>query len=316
MNEKQVTQLYTSQLASLKKPQSFLLDKDQNFACFQDTENLYFLMEYFPGGDLATLFKSHRINMSMDDIKLYLAQIWYHLSILHGLNIVYRDLKLENCVIDAQGYVRLVDFGFSKVLQEGERTYTRWGTEGYIAPEIFKNLGHDLKVDIWALGILFWNMVSGSIPNTKDQLKKVYMYFKKDLFAKDLIEKWLRPDPDSRPTIQEIMKHGYFKDIDWDRLINKEIKPYFVPKLEDNYDTKYFGNTDKLKNNALYITKQYYSKSSKATEAEWDSPKPKKFNVKLTQEMKTAVMETTLEQKLHPLGDFKLYRIDKLLRDF
>jgi hypothetical protein len=112
------------------------------------------------------------------------------------------------------------------------------------------------------------------------------------------------------------MKHGYFKDIDWDRLINKDVKPYFVPKLEDNYDTKYFENTDNSKHKALYITKQYHSKSSKAQEEDSESPKPKKFNMKLTQEMKTAVMETVLDRKLHPMGDFKLYRINKLLRDF
>jgi serine/threonine protein kinase len=75
LNEKQVTHLYTSQLAFLKKPTIYLFEKEQNFACFQDLENVYFLMEYFPGGDLASLFKGHRINMTVEDIKMYLAQI-------------------------------------------------------------------------------------------------------------------------------------------------------------------------------------------------------------------------------------------------
>lgn len=125
------------------------------FCTKQDDQNLYFLMDYYPGGELSTLFAKQRINMKISDIKLYFAEIVVSLNYLHSQKIVYRDLKLENIVIDKNGHLRLIDFGFSKRLKNKDRTYTRCGTEGYIAPEIMKNLGHGLPADIWSLGILF-----------------------------------------------------------------------------------------------------------------------------------------------------------------
>jgi len=80
---------------------------------------------------------------------------------MHDLNIVYRDLKLENIVICKDGHIKLVDFGFSKLLIKDKRTYTPWGTKGYAAPEIRDNLGHDKSSDIWSFGALFWHMIAG-----------------------------------------------------------------------------------------------------------------------------------------------------------
>ena len=107
LNEKEVGKLYS-----------------ENFDTRQDENNLYFFMDYFPGGELANLFAKQRMNMKMDDIKLYLAEIICAIEFLHNHNIVYRDLKLENIVIDKNGHLRLVDFGFAKRLKK-ERTYTR-----------------------------------------------------------------------------------------------------------------------------------------------------------------------------------------------
>lgn len=127
----------------------------QLYETFQDQNNLYFLMEYLPGGELAYLFNKHRIHMKLDDIKVYLCEVIIALEELHCHNIVYRDLKLENIVIDKSGHIKLVDFGFAKKLGSSDRTYTQCGTQGYIAPEISKNFGHGLPADIWSLGMLF-----------------------------------------------------------------------------------------------------------------------------------------------------------------
>jgi len=220
LNEKEISKMYNDYMAASRKStitEQFLNFDSTQFETKQDEQNLYFFMDFFPGGDLANLFTNCRINMSLTDIKNYLAEIILSLEVLHSNNVVYRDLKLENFVIDKTGHCRLIDFGFSKRLHS-ERTYTRCGTEGYIAPEIIKNLGHGLPSDIWSLGILFCNMVSGVIPNTKNNLKKVYMLLKKDIYAKDFIEKCLNVDPLSRPTIEEVKRHGYFKDIDWEKI--------------------------------------------------------------------------------------------------
>lgn len=95
----------------------------QLFDTFQDEENLYFLMEYLPGGELANLFNKYRLHIKMEEIRLYLAEVILAIEELHKQNIVYRDLKLENIVIDKSGHVKLVDFGFAKMLGK-ERTYT------------------------------------------------------------------------------------------------------------------------------------------------------------------------------------------------
>lgn len=297
LNEKEIGKLYS-----------------ENFDTRQDENNLYFFMDYFPGGELANLFAKQRMNMKMDDIKLYLAEIICAIEFLHNHNIVYRDLKLENIVIDKNGHLRLVDFGFAKRLKK-ERTYTRWGTEGYIAPEIIKDFGHGLAADIWSLGILFCNMVSGITPNTKDKLKKVYMFLMNDIYAKDLINKMLNIHADNRPTIAEIKQHTFFKELDWKKVENREYKPYFVPKCDDFFDTQYFENTTPQKHKALYIMQEYQTASDKGEESK-ASPLSKKFNINLTQEMKYTLGGQIIEQKCQPLGDFKLYRINQLLRDF
>lgn len=102
----------------------------------QDGENLYFLMEYFPGGELKS-YITKNLPMNNDDIRFYMCEIILALEKLHSLNIVYRDLKPENIMIDKKGHIRLVDYGFAKQLKtSSEKTYTQCGTPGYIAPEI------------------------------------------------------------------------------------------------------------------------------------------------------------------------------------
>ena len=100
------------------------------------------------------------------------------------------------------------------------------------------------------------------------------------------------------------------------RSNSRNFKPFFKPKLEDFFDTQYFENTANSKNKALYITKKYQTESEEDSKEEKAVEKYKKFNVNLTQEMKSAVMTTVFDQKCHPLGEFKLFRINQMLKDF
>lgn len=143
-------------------------------------------------------------------------------------------------------------------LRDKDRTYTRCGTEGYVAPEIMKNLGHGLEADIWSLGILFWDMVSGIKPNTKDRLKKVFMFLGNDISARDLITKMLSVHPDNRPTIKEVKRHMFFKDIDWKDISRGLNKPYFIPDLKDPFDSQYFEDSASCKHKALYFEVRLY----------------------------------------------------------
>ena len=278
----------------------------QLYETFDDTDSVIFLMEYVPGGELANLFSKHRINMKLYDIKMYLAEIVLMIEELHTQNIVYRDLKLENILVHKNGHLKLSDFGFAKKLK-GERTYTRWGTEGYIAPEILQNLGHGLPADIWSLGILFCKMISGICPTTKQKLNKVFMLLSDDIDAKDFITNWLSYF-DSRPTISDVKKHKFFEDINWSKVKNHKYQPFFVPKLDSNFDTKYYQNVSSNKNKACYISNKDITYDSD----EQNDTIEGHLNQRINQDMKNELFD----QKCKPLGDFKLHRINKLLKDF
>ena len=121
-----------------------------------------------------------------------------------------------------------------------QKTYTQCGTEGYIAPEILNNFGHDLSWDIYSFGILILSMMAGYVPNTESKMQKAMKMLSGSLEAKDLVVKWLNSYPDQRPTVESIMKHKLFKNIDWENVKNQSYQPFFIPELNDEFDTKYF----------------------------------------------------------------------------
>lgn len=132
---------------------------------FQDSSNLYLVQEYLSGGDIFKLIRK-RLGFSNYEIQFYVSEIIMALKILHRENIVYRDMKPENIMIDQNGHVKLVDFGFAKRLNDvtKDKTYTVWGTPGYISPEILTGAGHSYKTDIWSLGIVIWEILGGFNP--------------------------------------------------------------------------------------------------------------------------------------------------------
>ncbi|KAF8078132.1 cAMP dependent protein kinase [Lyophyllum atratum] len=121
------------------------------FATFQDSLNVYMLMSYVPGGELFTHLRRAR-RFTPDVTRFYLATIILALKYLHSFNIIYRDLKPENLLLDARGYLRLTDFGFAKIVDD--RTWTLCGTPEYLAPEIIQSDGHGKAADWWACDIL------------------------------------------------------------------------------------------------------------------------------------------------------------------
>lgn len=105
--------------------------------------------------------------MSEEDTRFYLAEIVLAVESLHNQGIIYRDLKPENILIDQQGHVKLIDFGFGKIMKDiyNGKTYTNCGTPGYCAPEVMiPKVGHTYKADIWSIGILICEMIGGFTP--------------------------------------------------------------------------------------------------------------------------------------------------------
>eukprot|EP00960_Hanusia_phi_P033754 750627-Hanusia_phi.AAC.17 len=149
------------------------------YSSFKDDKYIYMVLEYSRGGE----FFTHLRNATMlcdnaaryttldswqgqvnDPFRFYAASVLLALEYLHTRQIVYRDLKPENLLLDSRGYVKICDFGFSKVLEPGNKTWTLCGTPEYLAPEIILSKGHGRAVDYWALGILIFEMLAGYPP--------------------------------------------------------------------------------------------------------------------------------------------------------
>ncbi|CAG7832268.1 unnamed protein product, partial [Allacma fusca] len=130
------------------------------YCTFKDSKCIYLLMEACLGGEIWTILRD-KGSFDEDTTRFLAACVVLALEYLHERDIIYRDLKPENLMVANNGYVKLVDFGFSKVVLSGQRTWTFCGTPEYVAPEVVLNRGHDRTVDYWAFGVLLFELLSG-----------------------------------------------------------------------------------------------------------------------------------------------------------
>ena len=217
-----------------------------------DQYNLYFLLEYIPGGELFSLLRSMK-NFPTNHAKFYSAHIVTIFEYLHSKNIIYRDLKPENILINQNGYLKLTDFGFAKIITD--LTYTLCGTPEYLAPEIITNKGHGKPVDWWTFGILLYEMLVGIDPFNDNDPMAIYQKILKckvkfpknfDRNAKSLIKHLLVLDISRRygclkNGIKDIIDHKFFEGFDWKGLLFRTIKPPFIPEVKGADDTSNFN---------------------------------------------------------------------------
>jgi len=235
-------------LCTLKHP--FIVNM---WGSFHDQRCIYMVLEYIVGGEFFThLRKAGRFDN--DASCFFGACISAIFEYCHGKNIVYRDLKPENILINGDGYVKLTDFGFAKVIEH--RTYTLCGTPEYIAPEVLLNKGHGKPVDWWTLGILIYEMVVGYPPFVDEDPMGIYqkilsgkIVFPKmfDKNAKGLVKKLLTADLGKRYGnlkcgVEDIKTHKWFKDVNWEDLLEKKITPPFKPAVKNASDTSNFDD--------------------------------------------------------------------------
>ena len=212
------------------KPDDFCLNI---IGSMQDDEHLYMILEYLPGGELIKLLRRESPTapcIAEPETKFYLAEILLGLETLHDKNIIYRDLKPQNILIDSNGHAKLIDFGFSKRLKNAKsgKTYTNCGTPGYLAPEVMLDVvGYNYKADLWSFGILLCEMLGGFIPfdgsdaaNPRAIMERCHsghLSLPKNLAsaARDLVKQLLNPDPVQRWDCSQIKVHHFFKSIDW-----------------------------------------------------------------------------------------------------
>ena len=187
-------------------------------------------------------------------MKFYAAQLVLAIEHLHKHNIIYRDLKPENVLIDRKGFIKVTDFGLSKDnIVDDQCAKTFCGTPEYLAPEIIKNEGHGKPVDWWSLGSIIYEMCTGIPPfyckdrkQLFDNIKTKDVQFPEYLTEEviDLMKKLLVKDPSKRlgsgeNGVEDIKSHEFFKGMKWAELEKKKIKPPFIPRLKNQIDTRY-----------------------------------------------------------------------------
>ncbi|XP_048866545.1 protein kinase C iota type-like [Brienomyrus brachyistius] len=237
-------------------------------SCFQTESRLFFVIEYVNGGDLMFHMQRQR-KLPEEHARFYSAEISLALNYLHERGIIYRDLKLDNVLLDSEGHIKLTDYGMCKEgLRPGDTTSTFCGTPNYIAPEILRGEDYSFSVDWWALGVLMFEMMAGRSPfdivgssdnpdqNTEDYLfqvileKQIRIPRSLSVKAASVLKGFLNKDPKERLACHpqtgfaDIMGHPFFRNVDWDLMGQKQVMPPFKPNISgefglDNFDTQF-----------------------------------------------------------------------------
>jgi len=222
---------------------------------FQTPSDLYLVTDYMSGGELFWhLQKDGKFEEKR--AKFYIAELILAIQHLHENDIVYRDLKPENILLDANGHIALCDFGLSKAnLTKNDTTNTFCGTTEYLAPEVLLDeTGYTKMVDFWSLGVLVFEMCCGWSPFYAEDTQQMYknIAFGKVRFPRDtlslegrnFVKGLLNRNPKHRlgatDDAEELKRHAFFADIDWDALSKKLITPPFKPQLKSDTDVSYF----------------------------------------------------------------------------
>ena len=224
------------------------------YRTFRDSRYLYMLMEPCLGGELWTILRNKK-RFDDESSRFYTACVIKAFDYLHDKGIVYRDLKPENLLLDSSGYIKLTDFGFSKRLEPGEKSWTFCGTPEYVAPEIITNKSHDNRADIWSVGILMYELLNGVPPFSKknsssDQvysdilqgMKSVNFPSYMSATAVELIRQLCRLSPSQRPSLSVTRRYMWFAGMDWEGLENRTLTPPYLPTIAGVKDTSNFDN--------------------------------------------------------------------------
>lgn len=220
-------------------------------SAFKDNVYLYLVLPYLPGGELFTVMQNYG-SFSDDVAKFYISQMVLAVEYLHYCQIVHRDIKPENILIEINGYLKLCDFGFGKVISK--KTWTLCGTPEYLAPEVITSKGYTFSVDYWALGVLIYEMTVGYPPFYAAKPDKLYekvlsgQYKCPDEISqecKSLIKAFLQVDPLKRlgsfkGGVYDIKSHPWFSDINWQCILNQSLEAPILPVCASPGDTRNF----------------------------------------------------------------------------
>mmetsp|Transcript_46496 Transcript_46496/g.129576 ORF Transcript_46496/g.129576 Transcript_46496/m.129576 type:complete len:351 (-) Transcript_46496:158-1210(-) len=219
---------------------------------FMDECRVFMVLDFVCGGEIFTRLRAAPMGRFEDEeAKFYISEIVLALNHMHQMNVMYRDIKPENLLINRLGHVVLTDFGFAKVL--ADRTFTLCGTPEYLAPEMIQGVGHGKSVDWWALGILLFEMIAGYPPfydtNPFGIYQKVLDGLHSHSFtnvftykAKDLCKRLLIADRTKRLGCMKaagegVKGHKWFTNTNWDELYHTNAQPPHIPTMAGDDDT-------------------------------------------------------------------------------
>jgi len=239
MNEKTIGQVFDS---------AFVI---KTYATFHDDQYLYFLMEPAMGGELFELYQDHEEWWgNSSHARFFAAGCSLGLDHMHSKKVIYRDLKMENILLDAKGYPMISDFGLAKIVLG--KTYTVCGTPDYMAPEVLRRTGHNRGADWWAFGILLFIMMSGRSPFDAEEVQQIYRNvvkgFKKEHFPdrfsqplKEVIQGLCRKKPEERlpmgpKGLVHLKSAPWFKHMDWVQLAERSTPAPFSPPVRSRED--------------------------------------------------------------------------------
>ncbi|XP_007956122.1 protein kinase C delta type [Orycteropus afer afer] len=231
------------------------------FCTFQTKDHLFFVMEFLNGGDLMYHIQD-KGRFELYRATFYASEILCGLQFLHSKGIIYRDLKLDNVMLDRDGHIKIADFGMCKENVFGEgRASTFCGTPDYIAPEILQGLKYSFSVDWWSFGVLLYEMLIGQSPFHGDDEDELFESIRVDTphyprwitkESKDILEKLFERDPSRRLGVTGNIKiHPFFKTINWTLLEKREVEPPFKPKVKSpgdysNFDQEFLNEKARL----------------------------------------------------------------------
>jgi len=248
---------------------------------FQTPKKLYIVLEFCAGGELF-FHLSQAGRFSQGRCRFYSCEICLGIEYLHSLNIIYRDLKPENLLLDGDGHAKITDFGLSKEgIEDNISAKTVCGTPEYLAPEILRKQGHGKAVDWYSFGALIYEMLTGLPPFYTRDREKLFERIKKGELsfpsyvtpeAKDLLQGLISKVPDKRlgggpRGGAEVKEKAFFSGVDWQEVYEKKITPPFQPNL----------NTATAEGNVKYFDKEFVNMAVVNSEVREDNRDVKHF---------------------------------------
>lgn len=252
----------TKMQAGVKREKEILAMCDSDFviklyATFKDRDHLFFLLEPALGGELYATYHKHRFHGDVNKAKYYSASVVFCFEHLHARNILYRDLKPENLLLDDKGHCKITDMGLAKVVIG--KTYTTCGTPDYFAPEVIQQTGMGKGVDWWTLGVLVHELMCGHAPFEANDPMETYQkivrgvnrvrFTYKDADAQDVVKNMLKHQPSERLPMRvggtkNIKAHNWFNGFDWAHLEARSAVPPYKPEVKSHTDLSNFRAHD------------------------------------------------------------------------